>query len=212
MRVTFAHGLWSSTDSSKADYMRSLGWDVMALDMRAHGWNQQQQTQVVLDAIDQHGPFDLLVGSSFGGLATANAAAQRPDLNLKLVLLAPAFGYHDLIHDQLGPEGMEAWKTKGTHTFEPLGWDDPVVLPYGFVEDAAAVSWPELRHPTAILHGIKDDVVPLVNSERASKGRANVHLEVVDDDHRLHGSLDRLAHMAAVVLDAPSHPPLATTT
>ena len=187
MRVTFAHGLWSTTESSKADHMRSLGWDVMALDMRAQGWNQQQQTQVVLDVIDKHGPFDLLVGSSFGGLATANAAAQRPDLDLRLVLLAPAFGYHDLIHDQLGSEGMEAWKTKGTHTFEPHGWD-------------------ELHHPTAILHGIKDDVVPLANSERATEGRSNVHLEVVDDDHRLHGSLDRLADMAALVLDATTNP------
>lgn len=206
MRVTFAHGLWSSTESSKAKHMRSLGWDVMTLDMRAQGWNQQQQTQVVLDAIDEHGPFDLLVGSSFGGLATANAAAQRPDLDLKLVLLAPAFGYHDLLREQLGPKGMETWKTTGTRAFEPPGWEEPVNLPYGFVEDAVSVSWPELIHPTAILHGIKDDVVPLANSQRAIEGRPNVHLEVVDDDHRLHGSLDRLADMAAQVLNGTSNP------
>ena len=148
-----------------------------------------------------------IVRGDIADLATANAAAQRPDLDLRLVLLAPAFGYHDLIHEQLGPEGMEAWKTKGTHTFEPHGWDEPVVLPYGFVEDAASVSWPELHHPTAILHGIKDDVVPLANSERATEGRSNVHLEVVDDDHRLQGSLNRLVDMAALVLDATSNPP-----
>ena len=88
MKVTFAHGLWSSTDSSKAEWMRAQGWDVLTLDMRKYGWDQAAQTRVVLEAIDEDGPFDVLIGSSFGGLATANAAAQRPNSNLRLVLLA----------------------------------------------------------------------------------------------------------------------------
>ena len=87
MKVTFAHGLWSSTDSSKAAWMRSQGWEVTTVEMRKHGWDQASQTQAVLDVIDEHGPFDLLIGSSFGGLATANAAALRPELDLRLVLL-----------------------------------------------------------------------------------------------------------------------------
>ena len=90
MRATFAHGLWSSPDSGKAEWLRSHGWEVHALDMRKLGWDQASQTRVVLEAIDEMGPFDVLIGSSFGGLATANAAAQRPELDLRLVLLAPA--------------------------------------------------------------------------------------------------------------------------
>ena len=110
MKVTFAHGLWSSTDSSKAEWMRAQGWDVLTLDMRKYGWDQAAQTRVVLEAIDEHGPFDVLIGSSFGGLATANAAAQRPDANLRLVLLAPAFGYDELVAKTLGDAGMKAWE------------------------------------------------------------------------------------------------------
>jgi pimeloyl-ACP methyl ester carboxylesterase len=91
MRATFAHGLWSSPDSGKAEWLRSHGWEVHALDMRQHGWDQASQTRVVLEAIDEMGPFDVLIGSSFGGLATANAAALRPEEDLRLVLLAPAF-------------------------------------------------------------------------------------------------------------------------
>ena len=78
-----------------------------------------QSTRVVLEAIDELGPFDVLIGSSFGGLATANAAAQRPQADLRLVLLAPAFGYDELVASTLGQQAMEAWEQSGTHTFQP---------------------------------------------------------------------------------------------
>ena len=89
--------------------------------MRKHGWDQASQTQAVLDVIDEHGPFDLLIGSSFGGLATANAAALRPELDLRLVLLAPAFGYPELMAATLGDEAMQAWEETGHHAFHPPG-------------------------------------------------------------------------------------------
>ena len=77
MKVTFAHGLWSSTESSKAAWMRAQGWEVEILDMRKHGWDQASQTQVVLEAIDRMGPFDVLIGSS-------SAAWPRPTLQLNV--------------------------------------------------------------------------------------------------------------------------------
>lgn len=202
MKVTFAHGLWSSTDSSKAAWMRAQGWDVTTLDMRKYGWDQANQTRVVLEAIDELGPFDVLIGSSFGGLATANAAAQRPDADLRLVLLAPAFGYDELVASTLGQQAMEAWEQSGTHTFQPPGWEEPVVMPWSFVEVARTHSWPALHHPTAILHGSGDDVVPLANSERAKGTLGHVSLHVVDDGHRLHDSLSELIPLTRLVMDA----------
>ena len=202
MKVTFAHGLWSSTESSKAAWMRAQGWEVEVLDMRKHGWDQASQTQVVLEAIDRMGPFDVLIGSSFGGLATANAAAQRPDANLRLVLMAPAFGYDELVASTLGKEAMEAWERTGHHTFHPPGWDEAVVMPWSFVEVARAHSWPNLPHPTAILHGDQDDVVPLANSERAKADSAHVSLHVVADGHRLHESLNELLSLTRLVMEA----------
>ncbi|MAI08977.1 MAG: hypothetical protein CMA08_00105, partial [Euryarchaeota archaeon] len=70
------------------------------------------------------------------GSPPANAAAQRPDLDLRLVLLAPAFGYLDLLRADLGEAGMAAWEASGAHTFHPPGWEEPVVLPWSFVEAA----------------------------------------------------------------------------
>lgn len=202
MRVTFAHGLWSSTDSSKAAWMRAQGWEVVTVDMRKYGWDQASQTQAVLDVIDQEGPFDVLIGSSFGGLATANAAAQRPDLNLRLLLLAPAFGYPALVTKTLGDDAMAAWQQTGRHAFHPPGWEDPVVLEWSFMEAVQDLAWPKLPHPTAILHGSLDDVVPLSNSEKAATGLDHVTLQVVDDGHRLHQSLEALVPLARLVMDA----------
>ena len=202
MRVTFAHGLWSSTDSSKAAWMRAQGWEVVTVDMRKFGWDQASQTRAVLEAIDEQGPFDVLIGSSFGGLATANAAAQRPDLDLRLVLLAPAFGYPDLVEQTLGSDAMDAWEQTGNHAFHPPGWEEPVVLEWSFMEAVQELAWPELTHPTAILHGSQDDVVPLSNSEKASADRAHVSLHVVDDGHRLHQSLEALLPLTRLVMDA----------
>lgn len=202
MRVTFAHGLWSSAESSKAAWMRSQGWEVVSLDMRKYGWDIANQTKVVLEAIDEQGPFDLLIGSSFGGLATANAAAQRPELNLRLMLLAPAFGYPDLVTATLGEPAMAAWKATGTHAFHPPGWEHDVKMPWSFYEVSRAHAWPNLPHPTAILHGVADDVVPLTNSERAATNHSTVRLETVDDGHRLHESLGHLIALSEWVLKA----------
>jgi len=202
MRVTFAHGLWSGVNSGKAAWMREQGWDVVAVDMRKYGWDQAHQTQALLDVIDEEGPFDLLIGSSFGGLATANAAAQRPELDLRLVLLAPAFGYGDLISATLGSEAMAAWKATDMHSFTPPGWDEPVVLPWSFADISSKMGWPELPHPTAILHGTQDDVVPIAHSERAVANHPHVTLHPVNDGHRLHDSLEHLHSLAQSVLEA----------
>ena len=182
--------------------MRARGWDVTTLDMRKYGWDQASQTRVVVEAIDIFGPFDVLIGSSFGGLATANAAALRPEADLRLVLMAPAFGYDELVASTLGQEAMEAWERTGEHTFHPPGWDKPVVMPWSFVEVARTHSWPALSHPTAILHGTDDDVVPLANSERASADGPHVSLHVVNDGHRLHESLGELVKLTRLVSDA----------
>ena len=173
MKVTFAHGLWSSTESSKAAWMRAQGWDVTTLDMRKYGWDQASQTRVVVEAIDELGPFDVLIGSSFGGLATANAAAQRPRPTCGWCCWHRPLATMNWL-PQPRPRGHDRLENTGEHTFHPPGWDEPVVLPWSFVEVARTHAWPALHHPTAILHGNEDDVVPLANSERAKGALSHV--------------------------------------
>ena len=75
-------------------------------------------------------------------------------------------------------------------------------MPWSFVEVARTHSWPALPHPTAILHGDGDDVVPLANSEQAKGTLNHVSLHVVDDGHRLHESLSELIPLTRLVMDA----------
>ena len=65
---------WSFPGGTKPQYMQNeLGWEVISLEMRRNGWELSSQVKTVREAIDNDGPFDVLMGSSFGGLAIANA-------------------------------------------------------------------------------------------------------------------------------------------
>lgn len=71
------------------------------------------------------------------------------------------------------------------------------------VHDASALCPPE-GIPTVIIHGLRDDVVP-IGASRAylAAGRAAgapVTLLEVDDDHGLHGSLDLIVAQARALL------------
>ena len=60
--------------SSKATWMRqTLGWSVDAIDLHRFGWSARAQMEAVMDAVTTDSSYDALIGSSFGGLAVANA-------------------------------------------------------------------------------------------------------------------------------------------
>jgi pimeloyl-ACP methyl ester carboxylesterase len=67
-----------------------------------------------------------------------------------------------------------------------LHWSEPPVV------DVAALTAPP-GLPTVILHGLRDDVVP-IDVSRRYRDRSGPHVELleVDDDHRLHGTLDQI--------------------
>ena len=110
MHVLFAHGFESNPHGSKPTYMREeLGWKVTTPVMSELGWNIEQETEVLLRLIDEH-DYDLVSGSSMGALAAANASSVRPELDLRLLLLAPAFGLSDLWREGAGEKGLAHWK------------------------------------------------------------------------------------------------------
>lgn len=50
--------------------------------------------------------------------------------------------------------------------------------------------------PTAVLHGVRDDVVPIAVSRALRDRCPHVVLHEVDDDHLLHASLERIVALA----------------
>ena len=200
MRVLFAHGLWSAPGGSKPSYMKEvLGWDVVCPDMRRNGWSVSSQALTVRQELESSESFDILIGSSFGALAIANAI-EGYEGDSRLALLAPAFGVYDTLASQIGDQAMEMWREDGVRSFIPPDWEEEVLLPWSFMEDALACGWPVLQHRTVILHGRGDDVVPVENSYKASRESEVTDLVEVDDGHRLAESLDMLPDLVSMVL------------
>ena len=186
MRVLFAHGFEGAPDGGKPTHMsEALGWDVVAPVMSDKGWNIEQETDVLLEYIDAE-DFDLIVGSSMGGLAAANASALRPDAQFGLLLIAPAFGLSEMWRAALSTEEMEEWQQTNARPYHHHGFGHDITLDWEFMQTADKMSWPELNHPTVILHGIQDDIVPIENSRRVAGVNSNViALMEIEDGHRM---------------------------
>tara|TARA_B100000214_G_scaffold102237_1_gene71434 strand:+ start:1553 stop:3259 length:1707 start_codon:yes stop_codon:yes gene_type:complete len=163
----------------------ALGWEVTAPKMSELGWSIANQTEVLTRLIDEK-EFDIVIGSSMGGLAAANASSMRPDEDFVLILMAPAFG---LAENWEGMEdtGRNAWKTTGERRY--TGFELDIMLPWEFMEAAEKMSWPIPLHPTAIMHGKNDEVVPISFSRKVEKECSNVTLHEFDDTHRLKDSM-----------------------
>ena len=163
----------------------ALGWDVTAPKMSELGWSIANQTEVLINHLDE-GEFDLIVGSSMGGLAAANASAMRPQMETSLLLIAPAFGLSEN-WEEMGETGRSAWKTTGERRY--TGFELDIVLPWEFMESAEKMSWPIPAHPTAIMHGKYDEVVPISYSRKVAEDCENVRLHEIDDSHRMNKSM-----------------------
>ena len=81
-------------------------------------------------------------------------------------------------------------------------WVGALDVDFGFLEDAAQVdggggtlpvregeAWPDVKVPTTIVHGVRDEVVDPWLSRTFAATRPNVTLVEVDDDHQLLGSV-----------------------
>ncbi len=79
-----------------------------------------------------------------------------------------------------------------------LHWtEEPVLAPEQLVAPRSI--------PTHILHGVLDEVVPLSVSQRyRERSGDHVHLEVLEDGHRLSRSIERLVQVASAMSVAPA--------
>ncbi len=177
-----------------------LGWEVVAPIMSERGWTIEQETEVLLQQIDENGPFDIVAGSSMGGLAAANASALRPDESFSLLLVAPAFGLDELWRVGAGRAGLEKWENEGSIQYFHHGLGSEITLGWDFFLAAERMSQPPLRHPTIIVHGTEDDTVPIDNSRAVAARESCVKALIeVEDGHRMQKARLRFAEAAAIL-------------
>jgi pimeloyl-ACP methyl ester carboxylesterase len=133
----------------------------------------------------------MIVGSSLGGYLAAIYGSLHPELAPRLLLLAPAFGFPRGWEDRLEKEQMAEWEKSGSMQVYHFAAGEMRPLGYEFYEDAAWFDqYPDVRQPTLIYHGKRDeDVSPNLSVEFAW-GKPNVQLDLVDSDHSLSDVLE----------------------
>ena len=194
MKILFAHGLEGSPNGSKPTWMNeSLGWEIICPEMSNNGWTIADQTEVIANAITENEDVDIVMGSSYGGLAIANASERFAKRDLRLVLLAPAFGLAENFRSIAGEQGLIKWENTGSRQYFHHGFGHEVEFGWDFITSADEMSWPNLHHPTIILHGSQDDIVPIESSRKVSESNELVEIIEVEDGHRLADSLHFIA-------------------
>lgn len=201
MKVLFAHGFEGVPNGRKARHLRDvLGYEVVAPPMNQKGWSFEDEITVVLEALDEHPDIELVTGSSMGAFAVAAAAARRRTRKLRLLLLAPAVGIHQAWVEQLGEDGMKLWAEMGRLQYHHQGVGHHVELPYRLFTQCRDEADVTCTHPTVIIHGLRDDVVPVENAVALARRSPGVRrLYAVDDGHRLLDSLGLMGEAIAVL-------------
>ncbi len=200
-RWLYCHGFASGPSSTKgvklAEHFATRGVALERLDLRVPSLPRLSfaaMMRVLVDAIG--GPRDRAVvfGSSLGGLTAARVAEADARISA-LVLLAPAFRLAERWRARLGDAGVAAWQQSGWLEIHDYATGQPARVHFDFLSELAAVDagWPDVRVPTLVIHGTRDDTVDPQLSRDFARGKSWVHLIEVDDGHELTQSLSRIA-------------------
>jgi pimeloyl-ACP methyl ester carboxylesterase len=197
-RYAYLHGFASSSKSYKGTTLaRRLGPDIELErpDLNVPSFERLTVTGALeeLDRLHEEAPDEwCIIGSSMGGYIAARWCELHPERIHRLVLLCPGFDLASRWPSMLGEAVWKKWREDGVITL-PGPDGAPRELHWGFIEDFRHhPPYPEVSCPTAIVHGLRDDVVPIDTSREYADQRDNVSLIEVDDDHGLASSVDRI--------------------
>ncbi len=226
--VICVHGFASARRRGKIEHLGAvlppLGWTVIAPDLQGHGDSGGDFEGLTIGrGIDdvrrvaqlpeyEGAPRRVLLGSSFGGLVAAWAAADDPTICDGVVLVAPAFGYLERYLPTLSEEERASWLSGRPHVVRMEQRD--VRFGSGALEERAArgveLLAGRLTLPTLIVHGTADASVPWQASQDFADRSARRDLELVllaGADHRLAAHLgalgEHVARFLTVVAESP---------
>ena len=204
MRVLYLHGFASSAQSSKArmfsEKLAGHGIRVEAPDFNLPSFETLTITRMLdqtLGILKQETPGGrtVLIGSSLGAFVAVHAAAQAGTSRLarveRLILLAPALDFASNRMQDLGTEGIEEWQRTGILQVFHHAYGRMLPVGYPLYEDAARYDAFQLALdvPILIFQGTRDTVVDPEVATRFARGRPNVTVRHLDDDHQLLRSL-----------------------
>lgn len=199
-RYIYLHGFASSPQSTKARYFydrfAEVNIPLIVPDLNQSDFTHltltRQLRQVEAELSSESEPITL-IGSSFGGLTAAWLAQTHPQVE-RLVLLAPAFGFLSHWLSRLGEEQVQQWRDEGFLPVYHYGEEKMLPISYQFAEDAAQYREVDIQRPlpTLIVHGRRDEVIPLQASFDFANDRPWVSLVELDSDHALTDVSDKI--------------------
>lgn len=191
----YLHGFASGPSSAKARFfherLASLGVDLQVPDLNQgeEGFRTltiSRSIAQVHDLIDRSGAERaVLIGSSLGGYTAALASIQDPRVEA-LVLMCPALDLPARWTQWLDQEGIDRWRSSGVLEVDHHAWQRKEKVGFGLYRDALGhAPYPKVEVPTLVLHGSRDEEVPLGTSRKFAALSPQVRLVEYDSDHAL---------------------------
>ena len=199
-RYAYLHGFASSPLSVKAQQLRRMfsgfGLELHVPDLNTPSFAALSPEAILRELEQRMGdPSDAkwrLIGSSFGGLLASEFARRHPERVESLALLAPAFDLPARWRESLGQAELDTWRDEGERPFVSAEGRDVRVHWALFEECEAISSRPDFGCPALILHGERDEVVPIATSREIAAERKDVQLIALPSDHRMHDQAERI--------------------
>ncbi len=196
MTPLYLHGFASSPASTKARAFAAHFPGLLVPDLNDGGFERLTLSRVLaqVDALARGAGDLVLFGSSLGGYSAALWQARQRRAR-GLVLLAPAFDlgarWQARQRLPLGPEGL------GRVFHFGLGRDVPFDE-VGFLADAVLHEpYPRVDVPVLVLHGLRDDVVPIELAREFCARTPSARLVEYDAGHELGEVVPALVSEAA---------------
>jgi dipeptidyl aminopeptidase/acylaminoacyl peptidase len=144
-----------------------------------------------------------LMGSSFGGFASLLTAGQSDDLFV-LALKSPVSDYLGLLIARDHRRNIETWRKEGFITVE--GADgERLRLNYTFFEDAEKTNGYAIAGyisaPTLIVHGDRDETVPLSQSQKIAALIPDCNLKVIRGADHVYSVPDHFESLLKLISD-----------
>lgn len=200
-KILYLHGLGAGPGSRKAQligkHFTTLGYEVALPSISLPSLEKlspKTAVSFVSEVIKVHreGEF-VLIGSSFGAFIASHAlrllSAEERGRVSKCVLIAPLFDPWDTRGGLLTPDRERVWREKGEFPIMDLGKGAEVPVHYRFVEELRELCASSISYAvsTLLVHGARDEVVPVSQSHQFASSRPWVKLHIFEDDHQLLG-------------------------